>query len=101
MRKLTGADVRDLRKAHRCPDCRSEVDVNRRTAQVNVRHDDTCPMLARLKRSGRTSGLVFIRPHGQTPEDFAREVAEAAADLAQRTGRAYRVGTDPYRGLPA
>ncbi|MEU1642039.1 hypothetical protein [Micromonospora zamorensis] len=100
MKKLTGADVRDLRKAHRCPDCRSEVTVNRRTQQVAVRHDDTCPMLARLQRSGRTAGLVLIRPRHQTPEQFAAEAADLAADLARTTGQRYQIRTDPYRGLP-
>lgn len=101
MKKLTGADVRDLRKANRCPDCRSVVNVNRRTAQVDVRHDDTCPMLARLRRAGRTSALVFLRAPHQTREAFASEVAEAVTDLAQRTGGSYQIRDDPYRGMPA
>lgn len=101
MKKLTGADVRYLRKAHRCPDCRSEVDVNRRTGNVQVHHDDTCPMYARLKRARQTSSLLLIREDGQSDEDFAREVTTAVDELARRTGAAFRLRTDPYRGLPA
>ncbi|MEV4215165.1 hypothetical protein [Micromonospora sp. NPDC049662] len=100
MKKLTAAQLREARKAHRCPDCRSDVTVNRRTGQTDVYHDDTCPMLARLRRSGRTAGLVLMRQDHQTPEQFAAEAAELVAELHQRTGMSFQIRTDPYRGLP-
>ncbi|MBG6070067.1 hypothetical protein [Micromonospora ureilytica] len=100
MRKLTAAEVRDARKAHRCPDCSSDVTVERRTGNVSVHHDDTCPMLARLRRSGHTSAMVFMRRDSQTPEQFADDVTSAVAELAARTGQRYQIRTDPYRGLP-
>ncbi|MEU7679816.1 hypothetical protein AB0C42_33965, partial [Micromonospora taraxaci] len=95
-----GTEVREMRKAHRCPDCSSDVTVNRRTGQVDVHHDDTCPMLARLRRSGRTSAIVFMRRDSQTPEQFADQVTVAVAALAARTGQRYQIRTDPYRGMP-
>ncbi|MBM0232886.1 hypothetical protein JNW91_14065 [Micromonospora sp. STR1_7] len=100
MRKLSGAEVRELRKAHRCPDCTSEVTVDRRGGRVGVKHDDTCPMYARLKRAGMTSALIFTRAPGQSDRDFTREVNAAVADLAQTTGAPVRITEDPYRGTP-
>ncbi|MEV4820251.1 hypothetical protein [Micromonospora sp. NPDC049274] len=100
MRKLTGAEVRELRKAHRCPDCHSEVIVDRRGGRVGVKHDDTCPMYARLKRAGMTSALIFTRAPGQSDRDFTREVNDAVLDIAKSTGGPVRVTEDPYRVPP-
>lgn len=101
MRKLTAAEVRALRKQGRCPDCRSDVVVDRRSRAVNVRHDDTCPMLARLRRSQLTTSVAIVRPAGANPDEFAARVVDALGKLSGETGQAYQIRTDPYRGLPA
>lgn len=100
MRKLTGEEVRAIRKQGRCPDCRSDVVIDRRSRTVNVRHDDTCPMLGRLRRSQLTTSVAVVRPADADPADFVARVVGAVAEMSQRTGQTYQVRTDPYRGLP-
>lgn len=43
-----------IRRAFACPDCGSDVVVNRRDGFVDVYHDDTCPRLAAKVRSHTT-----------------------------------------------
>lgn len=48
-----------VRRALRCPDCLSEVTVDRHGA-VQVAHDNGCPMLAERTRTGRLIQLVVL-----------------------------------------
>jgi hypothetical protein len=70
MKKLTGEEVRALRKQARCPDCASTVTINRRTRIVGIQHSDTCLMARRIHRAGLTISLApsnGTSPYTQVP----------------------------------
>lgn len=88
--RATRADVKGMA---RCPDCAARVRVSRRGDATTVRHDDTCPTLAALRRTGRDQAVaLFPRQGGTVP-------ASLAADVAALAHRPVRIRTDLYAGL--
>jgi hypothetical protein len=57
--RLNRAQRSALVRAARCPDCASEVAVNRHGV-AEVRHDDTCPDLAARTRTGRLVQVAIV-----------------------------------------
>ncbi|GIJ45807.1 hypothetical protein Val02_26930 [Virgisporangium aliadipatigenens] len=62
--KMTPAQRLAAKRAVRCPDCRSDVELRGR--RVEVRHDDGCPALAILAGRGLTDSAMIVSRNGST-----------------------------------
>lgn len=101
-RRLDPVAVAQLKRSARCPDCNSTVrllpdEYGPGTHKLEVRHDDSCPNLAGLRRAGRDAKqIAFAQTEGQSLEAFAMDAMRAAALLSQQTGRQIEIRAAPY-----
>lgn len=72
------------KRAARCPDCDSDVKLT--GDRVSVYHDDHCPTLAALRQQGRESTIAVVRGTGQSPEEYAADIAAVAAAMSAKLG---------------
>ena len=104
--KLDPITLANMKRGARCPDCTSAVSVTPNghsvgVHRIDVRHDDTCPTLARLRRTGKDRNqLALARTPGQTAAEFADEALAVADEMATDVGQPVGVLANPYALTP-
>lgn len=106
MSRIDPITLAGMKRGARCPDCTSQVRVTpdgdgKGVHRIDVRHDDTCPSLARLRRTGADRNQrAVIRGSGQSVEDFAAAAVEIAESMATAAGHPVGVLRNPYSLAP-
>jgi hypothetical protein len=106
MSRIDPVTLAGMKHGARCPDCISQVRVipnghGKGVHRIDVHHDDTCPSLARLRRTGMDRRqFAIVRGPGQSAEDFAAAARDTAEGMATEAGRPVGVLRNPYSLTP-
>src|SRR5215471_10171896 len=88
-----------IRRVVRCPDCLADVRINRRKGRVGIGHDESCPSLRALTRSGRSTQVIVTPTPGQSAGSYAEDVSRIAGKALTAWPGGVRIASSPYADL--